>query len=180
MHMLNKMAHFLIFFAVLITFSRISAKTHALLASLLMLVLLFYFWHPCCWGSPSPVDVFDVTIVSAAVADVLVMSSCCCCWCPCWMLLSSLLFLNFFLFASGGPAAVDIHDVLIVPAAAVISDVNSVPACCCRLHYFCKHLRFCWRPYCFGCPVVALIPVAWICADVGSQAIAVILAVACC
>ncbi len=38
-------------------------------------------------------------------------------------------------------AAVDIHDVPNVPAAAAISDVNSVPAvvglpvCCCQLHY---------------------------------------------
>ncbi len=44
------------------------------------------------------------------------------------------MWLTFLL--SGGPAAVDSHDVPIVPAAAVISDVNIVlavvglPACC--------------------------------------------------
>jgi hypothetical protein len=48
---------------------------------------------------------------------------------------------DFLLSDSDGPAAVDIHDVPIVPDAAVISDVNSVPAvvglpaCCCRLNY---------------------------------------------
>jgi hypothetical protein len=74
-------------------------------------------------------------------------------------LLSSQLWLSFLL--SGGPAAVDSHEVPIVPAAAVISDVNIVlavvglPACCLLLHYFCKHPRYCWCP----CPVVAFIPV---------------------
>ncbi len=29
---------------------------------------------------------------------------------------------------SGGPAAIDIHDVPIVPVAAIISEVNSIPA----------------------------------------------------
>jgi hypothetical protein len=28
-------------------------------------------------------DVCDVPTVSAAVANVLIVSSCCCCWCPC-------------------------------------------------------------------------------------------------
>ncbi len=47
------------------------------------------------------------------------------------------LLLTFLLSDSGGPAAVDILDVPFVPAAAVTSDVNSVPAqaglpaCCC-------------------------------------------------
>ncbi len=31
-------------------------------------------------GLPSAVDLCDVPIVSAAVANVLVVSSCCCCW----------------------------------------------------------------------------------------------------
>jgi hypothetical protein len=46
------------------------------------------------------------------------------------MLLSSLVLLNFLLSHSGGPAALDIHDVpySIVPAAAVISDVIGVSA----------------------------------------------------
>ncbi len=45
--------------------------------------------------------------------------------------------LTFLLSDFGSPAAVDIHDVAIFPAAAVISGVNSVPAvvgfpaCCC-------------------------------------------------
>ncbi len=49
-----------------------------LLASLLMLVLLlaslFYFWHPCCFGSPFCCWRFDVPIVSAAVG----LPPCCC------------------------------------------------------------------------------------------------------
>ncbi len=45
-----------------------------------------------------------------------------------YLLLSSLLLLTFLLSDSDGPAAVDIHDVPIAPAAAVISDINSVPA----------------------------------------------------
>ncbi len=95
------------------------------------------------------------------------------------MLLSSLLLLTFQLFDSGGPDTVDIHDVPTVPVAAIISDFNSVPACCCWIH-FCKHPRFCWRPYCVGRPVVAFLPaVAFISAVMGSQCIAVILAVAC-
>jgi hypothetical protein len=78
------------------------------------------------------------------------------------MLLSSLL--AFILSDSGGPPAVDIHDVPTVPNSAVFPDVNGVsavvglPACCCWLHYFCKHLCFCWHPYCVGGPVVAFIP----------------------
>jgi hypothetical protein len=46
------------------------------------------------------------------------------------MLLSFLVLLNFLLSHSGGPAALDIHDVpySIVPAAAVISDVISALA----------------------------------------------------
>ncbi len=43
------------------------------------------------------------------------------------MLVVSLLLLTFLLSVSGGPAAVDIYDVPIVPVAAVIPDVNSVP-----------------------------------------------------
>jgi hypothetical protein len=41
---------------------------------------------------------------------------------------STVLLLTFLLSDSGGPAAVDIHDVPIVPAAVVTSDVNCVPA----------------------------------------------------
>ncbi len=41
-------------------------------------------------------------------------------------MLSSLLLLNFLMYSYGGPAAVDIHDVPFVPAAAVISDVVGV------------------------------------------------------
>jgi hypothetical protein len=48
------------------------------------------------------------------------------------MLLASLLLLNFLLSQSGGPAAVDIHDIPIVPAAAVISDIIGVTAVVCR------------------------------------------------
>jgi hypothetical protein len=40
------------------------------------------------------------------------------------LLLASLLLLTFLLSDSGGPAAVDTHDVPFVPAAAVISDVT--------------------------------------------------------
>jgi hypothetical protein len=47
---------------------------------------------------------------------------------------------------SGGPTADDIHDVPIVPSAAVISDFNSFPDVvdlpACWLHYFCKHPSF--------------------------------------
>jgi hypothetical protein len=48
-----------------------------------------------------------------------------------------------------------------VHAAVVISDVYGAPAvvglpgCCCGLHNFCKHIFFCWAPYCVGGPVVA-------------------------
>jgi hypothetical protein len=72
-------------------------------------------------------------VSSAAVAGVPAE----CCW-----------LLTLLLSDSGGPAAVDIHDVPIVPADAVISDVNSfadvvgLPACCCWLHYLCKHPDF--------------------------------------
>jgi hypothetical protein len=43
------------------------------------------------------------------------------------MLLASLLLLTLLLSDSGSPAAVDIPDVPLVPADAVISYVNSVP-----------------------------------------------------
>jgi hypothetical protein len=65
-------------------------------------------------------------------------------------LLSPLLLLTFLLSDS---AAFEIHDVHIVPAAAVISDVNSVhavvglPPGSCRLCYFCM------RHFCVGRPV---------------------------
>jgi hypothetical protein len=42
--------------------------------------------------------------------------------------LSTVLLLTLLLSDSDGPAAVDIHDFPIVLAAAVISDVNNVPA----------------------------------------------------
>jgi hypothetical protein len=63
---------------------------------------------------------------------------------------------------SSGPAVVDIHDVPLVPTAAVITDVNGVPAvvglsaCCCWLTTFVR--IFSCRPYCVGSPVVAFIP----------------------
>ncbi len=44
------------------------------------------------------------------------------------MLLSSSVLLTYLLSDSGSSAAVDIHNVPIVPAAAVISGFNSVPA----------------------------------------------------
>jgi hypothetical protein len=107
-----------------------------LLASLLMLLLLlaniYYFWLLAVAGLPSAVDYCDVPVVSAAVVKctsceflLLLLPYC---WCPCLILLSSLLLLTVLLSGSGGPTAVDIHDVPIVPAAAVISDLNSVPA----------------------------------------------------
>jgi hypothetical protein len=96
------------------------------------------------------------------------------------MLLSSLLLLTFLLSDSVDPAAVDIHDVPIVPATAVISDVNGVPACCCWLHYFAASLLLlasllCWPPSCLFHSAVVFFS-----AVVACQAIAVILAVACC
>jgi hypothetical protein len=79
------------------------------------------------------------------------------------------------LLASGGPAVVDIHDVPIVPVAAVIPDW--LPACCCWLHYFLQEsllllaLLLFWRS-----SVFAFIP-----AVVGGHAIVVFLvSVACC
>ncbi len=98
------------------------------------------------------------------------------------MLLSSVLLLTILLSDFGGPVAVDIYDVPIVPATAVhvIYDDNSVPACCCWLHYFSKHPHF-WLRYCVVHHLVAfIIAVAFFSAVVGSLAIAVILAVACC
>ncbi len=148
-----------------VSFSRIFHRSDEFFANFLETPWVLAFLL-CCWRLD--------------VADVVVASSYCCCWCPCWMLLSFLLLLTFLLSDAGGPAAVDIHDVPIFPATAVISDVKSVPKCCCWIYYFCKHPRFCWRPYCFGRPLVAFIPaVAFFSTVVGSQAIAVIL-VACC
>jgi hypothetical protein len=100
-----------------------------LLASLLLLVQLlanlYYFWLLVVAGLPSAVDVCDI---SAAVAK--------CSSCDFLLLLLASL-LNVAVFStvadcptvcSCGPTAEDIHDVPIVPAAAVISDLNSVPA----------------------------------------------------
>jgi hypothetical protein len=64
--------------------------------------------------------------------DVAGVHAECCC------LLYSLL--NF-----GTPTADDIHDDALVPAAAITSDFNSIPAFCCH-------------PYCDSSPVVAFIP----------------------
>jgi hypothetical protein len=76
------------------------------------------------------------------------------------MLMSSLLLLTFLLSDPDGPANVDIHDVPIFHAAAVITVSLPCrwPPCMLLLHYFCQHPRFCWRPYCAGRPVVAFIP----------------------
>jgi hypothetical protein len=83
------------------------------------------------------------------------------CWC-CEFLL--LLLLSLKLWASmlyvavsvptdaGDPAAVDVYDVPIVLAAAVIPNVIGVPAVVAWYPYFC------WRPYFVGGPVVAFIP----------------------
>ncbi len=88
---------------------------------------------------------------------------------------------DFPTVCSGDPTADDIHDVPIDHAAAVISDVNSVPAYCSQLHYFCKNPCFCCCLYCVGGPVVAFIPaVACFPAVVNGHDIAVILAVTCC
>ncbi len=87
-----------------------------------------------------------------------------CCWGPAvlaFLLLDSLLGTDFPT-DSGGPAAVDIHDVPLVPTAAFIPDVNGVPAlvgraaCYCWLTTFIR--TFSCRPYCVGSPVVAFIP----------------------
>jgi hypothetical protein len=68
--------------------------------------------------------------------------------------------------------------VLLLP---LLTSVVGLPASCCGLHYFCNHIRFCWRAYCDGRPVIAFIPaVACISAVEVSHAIAVILAVAYC
>jgi hypothetical protein len=98
---------------------------------------------------------FLFPIVSAAVypsvAIVLVASSCGCCWRPCSMLMVSLLLLTFLLSDSGGPAAVDIYDVPIVPVAAVILDVNSVPDVVGLPAFFCN-LCCSWPPYKIALP----------------------------
>jgi hypothetical protein len=80
----------------------------------------------------------------------------------------------------GGPAAVAIHDVPIVAAAAdLISDVTAwCPCCIWPLHYFCRQPLLLASLLYVGHSVVAFIPdVACISAVVGSNAIAVILAV---
>ncbi len=89
--------------------------------------------------------------------NVLVESSCLCCWCPCWMLLSSLLSIL-------AGTVNDIHDDAIVPAAAVISGFNSIPAlagihpvlpsccrfhsCCCLCYCCCERSWYCCHPCC--------------------------------
>jgi hypothetical protein len=79
------------------------------------------------------------------------------------------------LLASGGPAVVDIHDVPMVPVAAVIPDW--FPACCCWLHYFVVASRLLMAPLlCCRSSAFAFIP-----AVVGGHAIVVILVlVVCC
>jgi hypothetical protein len=71
--------------------------------------------------------------------------------------------LTFLLSDSGGPAAVDIHDVPIVPAATVISDVNCAPAVACNAAVLGSQtiavilsVACCWRHCCI--PAVAVIP----------------------
>ncbi len=79
---------------------------------------------PAVAGLPSAVGICDLPIVST-VSYVLVVRSCCCCWCPCWILLSSLLYcyqLSYILSDSGSPTSV-IHDVPIVPVTSAVYTV---------------------------------------------------------
>jgi hypothetical protein len=71
---------------------------------------------------------------------------CCQCICCEFLLLLLVSLLNvaslpsFLLSDSGGPATVDIDDVLsIFPVAAIISNASSVLTWCCGLRYFCKY-----------------------------------------
>ncbi len=77
------------------------------------------------------------------------VSSCCCCCSECAVI--SILLQTFLLSDSGCTAAVDIYDVPIVPAAAVISDVNRVPAvvglpACCYFTTFARIPAFAGVP----------------------------------
>ncbi len=169
------------FFAVLKTFWQISAKlmsflhlspenfreTHELLASILCFWCPFWCYY-CCWlvstissflavvGLPSAVDICDVLIVSATVSK---FSSCE------FLLLLLVSLLNIVVFStvySSSPTADSIHDDANAPAAAAISDFNSIPAfadihtvlvvllsllflllhmrsCCCECSWYCFH-----------------------------------------
>ncbi len=105
------------------------------------------------------------------LASILVLQYCC--WGPCCSGIPVARFstVTDFPTDSGGPAAVDIHDVPLVPTAAFIPDVTGVPAlfglaaCCCWLTTFVS--IFSCRPYSVGSPVVAFIP-----ADAGILAVA--------
>jgi hypothetical protein len=93
-----------------------------LLMPLLLLASLFYFWYPCIACLRSAVNVCDFPVVSAAVAL--------CSLCE-FLLLLLVSLLNVAVFStvySGGPTADGIHDDAVVPAAAVISDFNCIPA----------------------------------------------------
>ncbi len=90
-----------------------------------------------------------------------------CCWCCNWefLLLFQVSLLNIFSTLADFPTVWFWRSCCcwnswcpIVPATAVIFDVNSVLACCYWLHYFRKHPCFCWRPYCVGRLLVAFIP----------------------
>ncbi len=107
------------------TFRRISAKTHELLAFIL-----------CCWRPYCSVGV-----------HIMLLASILCNWrpCCCWLVLT----ISGILVVAGLPSAVDAVMFLLSPAAV------GLPPCCCRLHCFCKHPCFWWHPCYIGGPVVA-------------------------
>ncbi len=127
---------------------------------------------------PSAVDVCDVPIVSSAVAQCsrwespLLWGPCYCCWCPCWMLLASLLSILAVLLLMTSM----MNDDVVVPAAAVISNFNSIPAfgvihtvlgvmlsfysCCCLRSCCYEQSWYCYHPCCCLLLAVLLLLVA--------------------
>jgi hypothetical protein len=163
------------FFAVLTTFWRIYAKSHELLASILCcwcLGSLYYFWHPCCCGSPFCCWLCNVPIVSAAVGLRP-------CYWPPSMLLASLHAVGGFTGFASIPAFDGVQTVLLAllllpfmqllaflllwavtilmsSLMLLVAGVTVVSCCwryccclchCCCLHPDCgRHSCCCWHP----------------------------------
>ncbi len=135
-----------------------------LLASQLMLVLmlasLYYFWHPCCYGSPFCCWRWDVPTVSAAVG---LPPSCswlhCFCKHPCFWCRPYCVggrAVAFIPAAACFSAVVSSHDI-----AVIINVACCWRYCCCLCHCCClhpdsgRHSCCCWRSLSFWWFLVA-------------------------